>query len=603
MGKVINIRNGETVAISPDCSLTFDPLIRRIDELSRSTEEDFLSIGTDLQDVSQRSREISNNALAASGIMAGDEIMGAIDGLKGMIVQLEDLFGKANKVSSRNIDSLRSIGKTLRAVKEELTGLKGTSRDLKMLALSTKIQSTKTGGSLSDFMQLGRDIAGMSEIIASKSSGLMGDTASLGDLVSDVYSSLIDLRYRHQYQTDKVVKGARRIIEGLTFLSAKSKDEVVKITNSSRAITCSIDELVVSIQYQDITKQSLDRIINDLRKALGGGFREAFQNPGNPPDEKVPSDDIILVGVCKKQTRCLLDTGESIGAAVKNTLESLNTVLWNIESMASITGKASTASSQFLKELEAGISSVTSFLAEIVESGKKMSDAMSSLANTVDGMSEFTGDIEMISSQVELIALNARVLAAQQGSSGAGMSVIAGAVQKTANESENQRQSLSRLLRGVLSSSVELKGEIDRASAGEGAQFDQLVRELGVFLDALRIMQKRIVEMLDDIDVKSRDLHKKITGASMKIKVHEGVRLNVMEITRDLEKTAERLCESISVEDMYQLAGENFNIQELYRLGPSQKLAIIKDHFTENQFLKCFEEERKASSGDDVVLF
>ena len=183
------------------------------------------------------------------------------------------------------------------------------------------------------------------------------------------------------------------------------------------------------------------------------------------------------------------------------------------------------------------------------------------------------------------------------------MSVIAGAVQRTANDSENQRQTLNRFLQEVALSSRELKREIERTSAGEGAQFDQLVRELGVFLDALRIMQNRIVTMLDDIDVMSRELHEKISRTTGKIRIHERVQLNVMEITRDLEKTAEQLCESISVEDMFQFAGEKFNVQELYRLGPSQKLAIIKDHFTENSFLRCFEEERKNTVGEEVVLF
>jgi len=593
----------DSVKTMSDRSAIFDSLIRRIHTLSQSTEEDFLSLGNDLQEVSRRSGEISRNALAASAIMSGDEIMGAIEGLKGMITQLEELFQKADTVSSRNIKSLRSIVKTLRTVKEELAGLKETSRDLKMLALSTKIQSTKTGDSLSAFMQLGHDIAQMSDIIASKSYDLLGDTASLGELVRNVYVSLNDLRVRHQYQTDNVVRGAQNITEGLTFLSVKSGDEVGQITDSSRAITRSIEELVVSVQYQDITRQSLDRVMGDLRKAQEGGFKGSFHNAGAELENSVPSDDIILVGVCKKQTRCLLDTGENISGAIRNMLVNLDSVIRNIECMASVTGKASKESSQFLKELESGMSSVTSFLTEVVTSGREMSEAMSSLAGTVDGMSEYTGDIEMISSEVELIALNARVIAARKGAGGAGMSVIAGAVQKTANDAENQRQSLNRLLQKVSLSSKELKDDIVRASSGEGAQFDQLVRELGVFLDALRIMHRKIVSMLDDIDFMSRELYEKISRTVKRIRVHEKVQADVMGITRDLEKTAEQLCESISVEDMYQFAGQNFNIQELYRLGTSQKLALIKDYFTENNILKCFEEERKTASEHDVVLF
>jgi methyl-accepting chemotaxis protein len=603
MGEVVKIFSGKVMDNRTDRYLTFEPLIRRIEVLNRTTEEDFLIIGMDLQEVSRRSGEISKNALAASAIMSGDEINGSIKGLEEMIRQLEEVFIRTDETSTRNMGSLHGIADALRSVRNELTDLKETSRDLKMLALSTKIQSTRTGDNSSAFMQLGQDIKGMSEVISSKSSDLMGETASLGDLVCKVQQNLNELKARHQNQTQSVVKGAWTIIEGLNFLSAKSGEEVERINRSSKAITGSIDELVVSVQYQDITRQSLEKVMGELRNAQEGGLSEYFNDEDNGNGVTLPCDDILLVGVCKKQSKCLMDTGENISSAVRNMLNGLEAVIRNIEDMATVTGKASEESSRFLEELEKGMSSVTDFLSAVAESGKEMSGAMNSLANTVDGMAEFTGDIEMISSEVELIALNARVMAAQKGSTGAGMSVIAEAVQKTAHNSENKRMTLISILEGVSRSSMELKGQIDRDSTGDDTRFDHLVRELGVFLDALRIMQRKIVSMLDDIDLKSRDLHEKISNTAEKIKVHEKVQSDVMEITRELEKTAEDLCGSICSEDLHQIVGEKFDTDILDSLGPSQVMALIKDHFLETDFLQCFEEERMTSGEDDFVLF
>jgi methyl-accepting chemotaxis protein len=534
--------------------------------------------------------------------MTGDEIKGAIEGLRGMIQQLEDLFVQADQASGRNIDSLRSIGNSLRGVKEELVGLNETSRDLKMLALSTKIQSTRTGKGISAFMQLGQDIGKMSEVISSKSSDLLGDTASLAELVTDVFSNLRGLKQRQEYQTDNVLKGTHGIVESLANLSAKSGDEVDQITRNSESITGNIGELVESVQYQDITKQALDRIINDLNRAGQRGVQKASE-PEDAQEKLELSDDLILIGVCMKQTSCLKDTGEQISHAVRKMIENHKSVAKSIEDMTSVTGKASSESSYFLKELEEGMGSVTSYLSEVVESGKEMSDAMNSLANTVEGMSVFTGDIEMISSEVELISLNARIMAAQTGSGGAGMGVIAQAVQATANDSENQRKSLVKLLGEVSERSVDLKTEILKVAKGEEVQLDQLVRELGVFLDALRIMQRRIVQTLDKIDAMSRELHEKISLSSHKIRIHQSIGKRVEEIIMAMEKACEHWCGMIPAEELFQITDGRFPIPELHRLAASQKLRIIREHFPDELFDRCFNEEGETTSEDEGILF
>lgn len=604
MGEVLRIRNGKVMDITrTEKSMVFENLIRRIDSLNRMTEEDFLVIGRDLQEVSGGSCEISNNALAASTVMSGDEIRGSIEGLGEMVHQLEEIFSRTDESSSRNVDLLLFIANTLCTVKRELTVLRETSRDLKMLSLSTRIQSTRTGDNSTAFMQLGQDIKKMSEVISSKASDLTGETASLGALVNKVRQNLNELRSSHRLLTQNVAKGTWNIIDGLNYLSDKSGEEVERIKGSSKAITGSIDELVVSVQYQDITRQSLERVMGELRNAQKGGLREYMTDAGRSGKGQTTSEDVLLVGLCRKQTKCLMETGENIAAAVENMLRNLQAVTFNIENMADVAQKASEESSQFLEELENEISSVTHFLSEVAASRKEMSSAMNSLAITVDGMAEFTGDIEMISSEVELIALNTRIMAVQNGSVGAGMSVIAEAVQETAHKSEVKRLSLINTLESVFKTSMQLKGQIDRDSTGDGIRFDHLVRELGVFLDALKIMQRKIVAMLDDIDLKSRDLREKISSALEKIEIQKKIHAEVLAISLELERTAREICLSIDSEDLHRIADGKMDRESLEDLNPGQIMALIKDHLSGTNFFQCFGEGRMASAEEEIILF
>ena len=578
---------------------TLENLVNRIRDLNIRTEKDFLLIGTNLQEFATMAAEISKIAISASSIMSGDEIRGAVEGLKGMIDQLEELFHEADDASSINLEGLRAVGKTLREVFEELQELKNSSRDLKMLALSTKIQSTRTGKSLAAFMQLGKDIAGMSEIIHSKSSDLSDETSRLAGFVGDVNSNLRELKSRQQYQTTEVMRGTRNIVESLGDISIRSGHEVKRITGSSDQVTGSIKELVTSIQYQDITRQAMDRIRNELREILDGRSSVSPQETGN----HLPAE-IIACSASMVQAGSMRDTGDQIRKAIRDTVSSLRVVADNIADMGNVTSAASKDTARFLQQLEHGMASVTNFLSEVVESSREMSDALSSLAESVEGMSNYSEEIELISSDVELISLNARIMAAQTGVGGAGMGVIAGAVHTTASESELRRRSLIERFEHITLASMELKTEIEDNVKGKERKLDQVVRELGVFLDALRIMQQRIVSMLNEIDGLSSTLYERITGSLSQITIQDTVDPESRSIAERLEDLAQRLADDLNPQALVDLDPTRLDLATAVRLSKEEKLAMIKSMFEGKKDTDLGTRHDKSVHEDgDVILF
>ena len=267
MGEVVEIKEGHPPD-PPGFSHVFgEPLgelSRRIIELSQATGKHFLSVGHKVQEYSDRSSWITRSALTASRIISGDDLKTAIEGLSGMVVQLEDIFYRVDAVSNANIEILKSIGSNIKAVEKELESLSDTSRDLKMLALSTKIQSTKTGGGSSAFMQLGNDIGRMSVTISSKAEDLLKETATLSEFVSHVHETLHDLKSSQEHQTESVLKWTRNIIDSMLDQSAKSKKEGDRIRLISEQISLGVSDMVTSVQYQDITSQAFEKILEGL---------------------------------------------------------------------------------------------------------------------------------------------------------------------------------------------------------------------------------------------------------------------------------------------------------------------------------------------------
>ena len=578
-------------------------LCRRIVDLSSLTEEFFLSIGTKVQEYSDGASSITKMAMSASEIMSGDEIRGAIVGLEGMVDQLEGIFHRVDSVSTGNLETLRTIGWSVRSVEKELTGLGDTSRDLKMLALSTKIQSTRTGGGSSAFMQLGQDITRMSGIISSRAADLFKETATLSDFVLDVQSTLQKLKSEQKFQTDSVLKGTRSIIESLADRSAHSTKEAARIRQSSEEILRSVSDMVTSVQFQDITSQSLDRTLESLNGILEG-FSDG-EVGGETPPSPLPqvSREVLITARCVREAQRLEKTDALVQEAFRKMVRSLEGIKSNIGSMEAITSASNRENVTFLNDLEKAMSYVTSFLKEVVQSSREMSESMNSLARTVEGMSEFTEDIEMMSSEVELISLNARIMAAQAGVDGAGMGVIAEAVQNTASDSEDQRRSVVGKLNEISRASVDLKEKIENAAQGEEVKLDHLVRELGAFLEALRAMLQKILSMLVDIDRQSSELKKGLDASIENIRDHFTREMRSLDIAGHMKDLAWECWRSLKPEDHEMLTGGRVGEGELQGMAWEQRMGLVDGFLKEHGLDGLSDEVHDASADNGNIMF
>jgi methyl-accepting chemotaxis protein len=343
----------------------------------------------------------------------------------------------------------------------------------------------------------------------------------------------------------------------------------------------------------------MDKIRIDLRNIL----RETEQS-NSSTQKGMPDPEIIACSASLRQASAIRETGDQIKGATKEMISGLRLIADNIADMSNVTSAASKDTARFLHQLEQGMASVTSFLSEVVESSREMSDALSSLAESVEGMSTYSEEIEVISSDVELISLNARIMAAQTGLGGAGMGVIAGAVHTTASESEQRRKSLSERFENITLASMELKTEIEDTVKGKERELDQVVRELGVFLDALRIMQQRIVTMLNEIDSLSSGLYESITTSLGQITIQDTVHPESRGVAERLEDLASRLADELNPQALVDLDPTGISLPDAVNMSLDEKLAKIKATLSvqEPEASRTDQDAMHPSDGD-VILF
>lgn len=525
----------------------------RIRDLLEKSEKEFSHIGRNLEDFSGRSVDISKMALSAARTMAGEEIKGSIRMIREMVDQIDQLLVNADGKAEVNLKSLEHIIDYLRQVQRDLESLKETAKTLRMLGLSTKVHSTKAGSDINTFMALGQDISDLSGVITLKSSQIISQVHDLVVLVEQIHGSVRELRKKQSQQAALVITGARNVLDSLDDLAVKSTSEAERIAQWSREISSNIGEVVVAIQYQDITSQELAAVRNEMEGII---YLTGIE-PVNDVDisSAWAMKQIAAARKSALQSVVVQKSGGKLKDSVLQVIDNLEEISGNISEMADLTSRVSRDSSLFLGELGKSMSSVTTYLSDVVESSREMSSAMQSLAGTVEGMSQFINDIQNISSEVELIALNARVRAAQSDGEGVGMGVIAGSIQRMAEESNSYRESLLMKLGEIVQSADGLRGKIEQSSRGEEKELDHMVREFGMLLDSLRYIQENVVKLLQKIDVNGNDLLNSIRITVKDISVHTFSDRVVSSMTRELEKIASGILEAVPPEELMRAGG------------------------------------------------
>ena len=127
--------------LSSDWGLVLEGVARDLGCIARSTEDEFLAIGGKLQDFYQRGTGISSLAGEMVGEVAGDKVTDAMADLARMLDAMECYVNRARNEIGSSSATLRETLLLLDQVAEPLSGFKKVNKVLRMLGISTKIES------------------------------------------------------------------------------------------------------------------------------------------------------------------------------------------------------------------------------------------------------------------------------------------------------------------------------------------------------------------------------------------------------------------------------------------------------------------------------
>ncbi|MFZ0942774.1 MAG: methyl-accepting chemotaxis protein [Syntrophobacteraceae bacterium] len=508
-----------------------------LESLGKSTEGEFLAIGEKLQGFYQRAVEISKISSSVANLMSGEELGAVIEGFRNVIERMKRLEGE----SRRNTETLRDVLENITHLNHQVEGFRNAIRRLRVLCVSTKIESVRLVDKETGFDALADEVGTLSFEIENRCFQLLASSESLNRLIGHTLSKVLDLEATQQTQAGIVLDKTMSSIESLLEKHGLSAGAAGQISTRYEAISLRIGEIVTSMQFHDITRQRIEHV----QQALAGlcAHERPAGNGGQHEDGRWAGKHLRLVGnVSALQAAQLHHAREELVSAVNKILDNLSALADLVKEIAQETSRMAGAADEtghsFLTGVEAGFSSATSALKTYGEADRELSLAMGSAGGMLGEISAHTGGIESIGEKIKLIALNAAVKACHLGDQGATLGVLAEAIHQLSVETCRRTENASHALRSITSASESLCADANASGTEKSGEMEFIGEALRTQLQTLHDVNQGIVSLLTRMNLDGLSLSEDIRKTIDEVHVHRRVDLVISNVASGLEEIA-----------------------------------------------------------------
>ena len=517
-----------------------------LESLGESTEGEFLSIGEKLQGFYQRAADISKISSTVARLMSGEELGAAIEGFRNVFDRMKRLEGE----SRRNTKTLRDVLENIARLNHHVDGFSKTIRHLRVLCVSTRIESARMGDHSADFETLADEVGKLSLEIESRCFQLLASSDSLSQLIGQTLAKVLDLETAQQTQAGIVFDKTMSSLESLMERHGLSASGAGKISTRYETVSQRIGEIVTSMQFHDITRQRIEHVHQALaglgphERSAGNGERRKdgrFLLGFRRIRPEGTGKHLRLVGdVSDLQIAQLNYAREELVSAVNNILDNLSALADLVSEMARETfemaGAADETGQSFLTGVEAGFSSVTSALNAYGETDRELSLATGSVGSMLGQMSVHTGNIEAIGEKIKLIALNAIVKVCHVGEEGATLGVLAEAVHQLSVETRERTEKASEALRSITSASESLCAAVSADGNDKAGELAFVGEALRSQLQTLQNVNQDIVSLLTQMNLDGCSLSGDIRKTIDEVHVHRRVDQVISNVVSGLDE-------------------------------------------------------------------
>jgi methyl-accepting chemotaxis protein len=512
------------------------PAIRTLRQMAGATEDEFLAIGSQLQSFYQRSVDVSGMAGQLVATVTGEAVISLTVRLQQMMADMEGYLANARTRSSESCTTLEQVQILLDKLSEPLEGFQKMNKTLRMLSISTKIESARLGEAGSGFVNLAMDVEKLSYQVNEKSAAILAHRYLLATMIA---GNVADVHATEAVQ-DATVKAilcdTAANLQSLVEVNERCVRFGSTVASVSAEVTASISDVVSSMQMHDMTRQQLEHVVEALER-LAGELSDATHS--GEADERQRRVIIEAGDVCELQEAQLrfasCELYNAVGTIVDNLREVARKQAVIADETMSVTGVRNANGLSFVDVMSQGMTEITTVLESCALADRTMSDTMKKVAQTIDEIASFVTAIEAIGSEIDLIALNSQIKAALTGEEGAALGVLAEAIKRLSDEAVHQTDSVAATLTHIHGVTEYLLSDSENEVDLLGSRIAVMQGELAEILRTMGDMNTGMHAVLSGLNERVVSLTEDVEQATAKVDVHERTKVMADDVLAGLQ--------------------------------------------------------------------
>jgi len=485
------------------------------------TEDQFLQLGERLQDFAIRSGKISSTANELVEVVSGDESRHLTAQLQQLFNDMETYLAQVRARGETSCQILQQVLSQLDTVVQPLEGFQKMDKVLRMLSISTKIESARIGELGAGFTTLALDVEKLSHAVNEKSAGIMSHRQSLELLIRDNLEKVRTTGFGQHADAARILADVSAGINTLLSLNETCSKAGLLARQTAAEVSDEIASVVSSMQFHDITRQQIEHVVEALEKLR----QQIHASSAEIKPEACRSLVAETGDICELQAAQIRHAADQLKKATLAILGNLQNIAQqqnqvSLQLQSAVTGNAGTSDTSLLDTMQRNMREVVTILKRCAAADEQLSTAMAEVATTTIQISGFVSDIEAVGSEINLIALNAQIKAAHTGPQGAALGVLAEAIKRLSLDAVVQTEDVSNTLKAINSITVDIqhKSEEEKRSVQQVAAMEQEAEQI---ISRLGRITTTIHDRLSSITSAATALSEEINAVTASVHVHE----------------------------------------------------------------------------------
>ena len=429
--------------------------------VSSSTKGVFLFVGKRLIVLQLRTREIAGQTSAIAELLLHEtDSLGVLDEVLASAC--------ANQQGDVTSDAMRGIQGNATSLFSAVQGIGPVVKTFDVLGVMTRIESARVDGEGASFVGLANAVAALSQEIRVQIGTTVDSATLLLRTTSKAARQMREVEQNQRNNLGPLVSQTSAELQKMKEHRSQVSEATKRLAARFDGISRSIGVVVTALQAHDIVRQQVDQVL------------EALPRPDSP--------DINLSELARLQVAQLDHSRTTFEASVSQIRESLAQIEHNIEEVAEeaarLLGLSGTAGASFFSSVQAELAGIFAILDSNVAWDGRLTEAAVSVQQRVGEISQTISGVLVIGLQMQRIALNATIQAAQLGPDGAALEIIADAIRALARQTEAAAGTLESGLTSLKNGALAL-GASTVARAGSKVQIAHLRQSI----DALSSIQ------------------------------------------------------------------------------------------------------------------